>query len=69
MHLLFCVSVLFDMFVFFVLGVGGPAGVVRAEPIFVLERLKWVNSIFYDEMRIPLEAFVSIACLRYSATI
>lgn len=46
-----------------------PAEVVRAEPIFVLKGLEWIDSIFYDKMRVPAEAFVAIACLGNSSTI
>lgn len=49
--------------------ISGPAEVVRAKPIFVLEGLEWIDSIFYDKMRVPLEAFMAIVCLRHSATI
>lgn len=42
---------------------------MRTEPILVLEGLERIDSIFYDEVRVPLEAFVAVDCLRDGATV
>lgn len=51
------------MFVF------SPAEVMRSKSFFVHHGLKGINSIFYNEVGIPLKAFIAVFCLSHIPTV